>query len=638
MLSVLAKIFESLKNPRLLLEIFGGTTAFILGLAKMMPILLRWWRGIRNRNSLRKRLGAELYSLEEILQATQHYIRPLCQSTDPNQEEESATARGEQADLFSTMDHWLANPARYKYILLLADSGMGKTAFVLNYYSRHHLLWHFKRRYDLALVPLGVRNADRYIEKIKDKAGTVLFLDAFDEDLLAIQDHRKRLAQLIEHCQDFRQVLITSRSQFFSQDEEIPRETGILKAGITGPCDYHDHLFQRLYLASLTDQQVIGYLHQQFPIWQWRRRQNALTLLRKIPRLSVRPMLLTHIKELVNSGKSFKYAFQLYEELTRAWIERERPFVRDRRALHEFSRRLAMDLYLKRAERGAERVHFSELQPLAQSFGINLADWQLRNRSLLNRDAAGFYKFAHRSIMEFLFVRAFLEINSENRPYTVWTDQMIQFLHEIMCYHRDQELMLPDLTGVDINRFLLPHRLVNLRAESQNMPVPEAQKMITNLNFFDIRLNDTGKGLLHLYYQGMRCNNGCILDFSTGLMWQQKGSSEPMRYHNAQEWIEELNWIGYSGHHDWRLPTLEEAMSLMEPKRNECKLFIDPQFDSKHKWIWTSDSSPEENRVWIVDFNHGLCSDENICKTLFVRAVRSDLDTKTDPVSSDFNA
>ncbi|MFQ5627930.1 MAG: DUF1566 domain-containing protein, partial [bacterium] len=72
-----------------------------------------------------------------------------------------------------------------------------------------------------------------------------------------------------------------------------------------------------------------------------------------------------------------------------------------------------------------------------------------------------------------------------------------------------------------------------------------------------------------------------VIDRTTGLMWQQTTSSRKMVYRLAMQWIHHLNESGFAGHNDWRLPTLEEAMTLVEQLPNSAGLYIDPVFDLK---------------------------------------------------------
>ena len=66
-----------------------------------------------------------------------------------------------------------------------------------------------------------------------------------------------------------------------------------------------------------------------------------------------------------------------------------------------------------------------------------------------------------------------------------------------------------------------------------------------------------------------------------------------------------MNRIGYAGYHDWRLPTLEEAMSLMESNKQNDKLYIDSIFDGKQDWIWTSDIDETKSTFWSISFSNG---------------------------------
>ncbi len=103
-----------------------------------------------------------------------------------------------------------------------------------------------------------------------------------------------------------------------------------------------------------------------------------------------------------------------------------------------------------------------------------------------------------------------------------------------------------------------------------------------------------------------------------------------MIFEDAEKFIETLKGNRFAGYKDWRLPTLEEAMSLMEPSKNEEGLYINSVFDKKQWWIWTMDEFKGELRaVWIVDFSVGYCSWNSInYSDTFVRAVRSEQSSK----------
>ncbi len=114
-----------------------------------------------------------------------------------------------------------------------------------------------------------------------------------------------------------------------------------------------------------------------------------------------------------------------------------------------------------------------------------------------------------------------------------------------------------------------------------------------------------------------------VVDRTTGLMWQQAASPQQMVYRLAMEWINSLNKRGFAGFNDWRLPTLEEAMTLMEQSPNPEGVYIDPIFNSKQRsWMWTSDRGEAES-AWYVNFNYGYSKLNRIKSgNNHVRAVR----------------
>lgn len=153
-------------------------------------------------------------------------------------------------------------------------------------------------------------------------------------------------------------------------------------------------------------------------------------------------MLLAHVDDLVRAKRSVHYSFELYDEMIEAWLTREQGFIENKDDLRQFSERLAVDLYVNKEKRGAERIPRAELSTLAEEWNIALDDWKLCGRSLLNRDADGNFKFAHRSIMEYLFIKRFIEGESRCLE-TSWTDQMRTFFWEIIADYIINNYMVP---------------------------------------------------------------------------------------------------------------------------------------------------------------------------------------------------
>jgi len=164
--------------------------------------------------------------------------------------------------------------------------------------------------------------------------------------------------------------------------------------------------------------------------------------------------------------------------------------------------------------------------------------------------------------------------------------------------------------------------LIQLRATPIN-PLPEeaVQQMLREKNFYNRYWNASGKGVNHQYESVERNDANLVIDHATGLTWQQSGSENRMNFEEAADYVRQLQAENYGGYADWRLPTLEEAMSLMETEKSG-DLHIDAKFDAKQSWIWTADIS-SAGRAWFVSFSFGSCARRDIDGDNYVRAVRS---------------
>ena len=113
-----------------------------------------------------------------------------------------------------------------------------------------------------------------------------------------------------------------------------------------------------------------------------------------------------------------------------------------------------------------------------------------------------------------------------------------------------------------------------------------------------------------------------VVDYTTGLMWHQNGSERFKDKEKISEWVNNLNLKGYAGFKDWRLPTVEEAASLLEPKQNFGGMFVNKEFDKKQPWIWTGDSYGND-AAWVMSACYGSIFWNKFDEYFSIRPVRT---------------
>ncbi|GJQ59556.1 MAG: DUF1566 domain-containing protein [Candidatus Scalindua sp. AMX11] len=144
--------------------------------------------------------------------------------------------------------------------------------------------------------------------------------------------------------------------------------------------------------------------------------------------------------------------------------------------------------------------------------------------------------------------------------------------------------------------------------------------MVKKYNFYDKFDNMTGD-FANDYELKIISGESVVIDHATGLMWHQSGSNQCLNWEDSKKWVSDLDIKGYAGYKDWRLPTMEEAASLLESKQMNGDLFIDPIFDKKQIWIWTGDSYVSGG-AWLVHYGCGCVFWRSI-GSRYVRPVRS---------------
>ncbi|MCP4269805.1 MAG: DUF1566 domain-containing protein [Candidatus Brocadiaceae bacterium] len=164
---------------------------------------------------------------------------------------------------------------------------------------------------------------------------------------------------------------------------------------------------------------------------------------------------------------------------------------------------------------------------------------------------------------------------------------------------------------------------VVLRSSYRALTVPEIQSM----PHVDIREEmEWGfyghSNIQHKYETKTIGYDKVVIDHATGLVWHQNGSEKFMKRDKMTEWLDDLNLHGYAGYNDWRLPTAEEAASLLEPEEKYGGLFVDTVFDKKQTWLWTGDNYLSDS-VWVISTCFGSVFWSNFNTYYSIRPVRS---------------
>ncbi|MFQ5629020.1 MAG: DUF1566 domain-containing protein [bacterium] len=243
----------------------------------------------------------------------------------------------------------------------------------------------------------------------------------------------------------------------------------------------------------------------------------------------------------------------------------------------------------------------------------------------------------HRQFWWFGWARRFLVLNGVQLATRVVSERELQWL-------ASQSVERLKHVGLSIrcvkDSGIISGKLKKLRFKPTKLSEDAVKSIVKRNGFFDRNYNPDVEGFDNNFELVERQGQKIVVDHATGLVWQQSGLLTYLRVVdkrllNVKNRIAEVNEQNFAGYNDWRLPTLEEAMSLIEPRMNAAGLFISPIFSPTQFIILTADSEKTGffgtglYKPWIVLFIRGSCGrlyagiDDS---GAFVRLVRSEHD------------
>lgn len=95
-----------------------------------------------------------------------------------------------------------------------------------------------------------------------------------------------------------------------------------------------------------------------------------------------------------------------------------------------------------------------------------------------------------------------------------------------------------------------------------------------------------------------------ILDIVTSKMWQKKSSTKNTNWNNAKKYCKSLRLSNFS---NWRLPRVDELMSLIDKSRYNSSVSTEHFSNIKNEGFYWSKSIHQEDKkkAWLVFFKAG---------------------------------
>jgi formylglycine-generating enzyme required for sulfatase activity len=303
--------------------------------------------------------------------------------------------------------------------------------------------------------------------RLLEEGRLLLIFDAFDE--LATLSERwatvASLRRLNEAVRGRSKVILTCRTHYFTTQAaeresiagSMPR-SGELFAEVEGRRNY-----SIVYLEPFSQEQIREFVRRHHPDSSGAV-MDQIGRLREVEDLATRPVLLEMILKtlprLLRESGSLNLA-TLYDTFTRLWLDE----VAKGEALKPedklcFSKALA----LKLNQDNLPRIHFSALEEYVGDFSQKLLrspadrfrfDQEIRVCDFLNRDAEGYYQFAHRSFMEFFVAQeaAAALLRGERSPCKL-NDAIVRFVRHLVPRHRYQTRLEDGMVYVPAGPFI----------------------------------------------------------------------------------------------------------------------------------------------------------------------------------------
>ena len=354
---------------------------------------------------------------------------------------------------------WLNDPKR-KLLAVLGDYGIGKTSFCYKFACDMT-----GSAYVPVVVELKTVMAEGWREVIQSEVRSraedttqslVLILDGFDELSLIFDKETvlKEIENLSKTTQEYKKVILTSRTQFFRSEEEEKKTLVRKEFHERGPRPMGHPRFERIYVSLFDDEQIRLYLNfclgkaasEKF----WNETVEKVFDVKDLARRPILIELIVNDLDAVQNIEGKVTPGKVYLTITERWQEREEQRLPQSIVL-EHKEKIPKNIMLFMEElacwmltKEKARLHFNTLRDAINKYfdnetkerlrlSLDNLDYQIRNCSFLSRYTQDYYAFAHRSFIEYFVARKISREIPKNRAQEIRiTDETALFVSELI--------------------------------------------------------------------------------------------------------------------------------------------------------------------------------------------------------------
>lgn len=461
----------------------------------------RKWR----KNYIKNELGHS-YGDYLLPERQKCYVPTQCQGTPPHNfdEPDEAVASAPKQELIKFFIEGVFtkdNTNRWLYCIL-AGSGMGKTTFAVQLFIEY--IKHYKKStlpYDIFIRDLGEAKVIEEISTLSKEIGvkahdSILLLDALDENINASENFAEFRKKLEEVITPFKFVVITCRSQFFPNEQEIPIESNIR----INTSEKNLLIYNKIYICPFSISDIDLYISKKYKGWRKKKRilrAQAKKIIEKCSHLMARPVLLSYIDDLIGENKEYTTETDIYEALIDKWLKREVNSIQDvneRQNRYDelvlFSKKLATGMYQNWRETGDFRLDANQMDDFCKKNNFDKGRYQFPRRSLINHDAMGAYKFSHKSFLEYFLALHYFE----NPDFTFSFEgmDMAELFFQGLCkkeYRNYASKKIFTIKSIQNEGFLPYEEYTLVVAKKSNIDYNHLYYVITPEHFSELELN-----------------------------------------------------------------------------------------------------------------------------------------------------